>query len=54
MLEEIQTGQFAREWTLENMSGRMVYNSQLNAGKQTLIEKVGSELRAMMPFLKKG
>lgn len=54
MLEEIQTGQFAREWTLENMSGRMVYNSQLNAGKQTLIEKVGAELRAMMPFLKKG
>ncbi len=53
MLEEIQTGEFAREWTLENMSGRMVYNSLLDAGKTTQIEETGSRLRAMMPFLKK-
>jgi len=53
MLKEVQTGEFAKEWTLENMTGRMVYNSLLKQGKDTQIEEVGTRLRAMMPFLKK-
>ncbi len=53
MLREVQDGSFAKEWTLENMTGRMVYNSLLREGSQTQIEEVGSRLRAMMPFLKK-
>jgi ketol-acid reductoisomerase len=52
MLKEVQSGQFAKEWTLENMTGRMVYNSLLKQGKTSLIEEVGARLRAMMPFLK--
>jgi len=54
MLREIQDGSFAQEWTLENMTGRMVYNSLLKEGAASEIEEVGSRLRAMMPFLKKG
>jgi ketol-acid reductoisomerase len=53
MLREIQDGSFAQEWTLENMTGRMVYNSLLKEGAKTQIEEVGARLRAMMPFLKK-
>jgi ketol-acid reductoisomerase len=53
MLREIQDGSFAKEWTLENMTGRMVYNSLLKEGANSEIEEVGSRLRAMMPFLKK-
>jgi ketol-acid reductoisomerase len=54
ILTEIQTGEFAKEWTVENMTGRMVYNSLLKEGDKSQIEEVGSRLRAMMPFLKKG
>ena len=52
MLREVQDGAFAKEWTLENMTGRMVYNSLLREGAETQIEEVGARLRAMMPFLK--
>jgi len=52
MLKEVQSGEFAKEWTLENMTGRMVYNSELRAGQETQIEEVGARLRKMMPFLK--
>lgn len=53
MLREVQDGSFAREWTLENMTGRMVYNSLLKQGAESQIEEVGGRLRAMMPFLRK-
>jgi len=53
MLKEIQDGEFAKEWTLENMTGRMVYNSLNRQGEAEQIEQVGKRLRAMMPFLKK-
>jgi ketol-acid reductoisomerase len=53
MLKEIQEGHFAKEWTLENMTGRMSYNSLLKQGSEKQIEEVGARLRAMMPFLKK-
>ncbi len=54
ILEEIQTGEFAREWILENMAGRPVYNAIKREEAEHEIEIVGRELRAMMPWLGKG
>ncbi len=53
VLDEIQDGSFAREWITENDEGRprFLRLRQENAGHQ--VEKVGKELRAMMPWLKK-
>jgi ketol-acid reductoisomerase len=52
-LEEIQDGTFAKEWVLENMAGRPVFNKLTEMDAEHQIEKVGKELRAMMPWLKK-
>lgn len=51
ILEEIQDGSFAREWILENQTGRPVYNALMRQDGQHLIEEVGEKLRAMMPWL---
>ena len=51
ILKEIQTGEFAREWILENKAGRPVYNRLLEMEKEHMIEKVGVKLRKMMPWL---
>ncbi|MBN2190154.1 MAG: ketol-acid reductoisomerase [Candidatus Aureabacteria bacterium] len=53
ILAEIQNGEFAREWLLENRVGRPVYNALVRQGKEHLIEKVGEKLRAMMKWLSK-
>ena len=53
ILSEIQDGSFAKEWILENQAGRPVYNALKRMEKEHLIEEVGAELRAMMPWLKK-
>ena len=53
ILEEIQSGRFAREWVLENQANRPVYNALLAKGEAHPIEEVGARLRAMMPWLKK-
>src|SRR5438128_8193117 len=52
ILREIQDGTFARTWILENQAGRPAFNAYRQRAKGELIEKVGSELRAMMPWLK--
>nr|MBU6203436.1 ketol-acid reductoisomerase [Acidobacteriota bacterium] len=54
ILEEIQTGKFAEEWIAESDSGRKRFGEMRNAGKNHPIEKVGSQLRAMMPWISKG
>jgi ketol-acid reductoisomerase len=54
ILDEIQDGRFAAEWVAENRNGRPNFNALRNAGKQHPIEKVGAELRDMMPFIKAG
>ena len=54
ILKEVQTGEFAREWILENIASRPVYNKLKKKGADHPIEKVGKELRAMMSWLKKG
>ena len=53
ILREIQSGEFARTWLKENRDGRKNFLAMREAAKNQPIEKVGAELRAMMPFLKK-
>jgi len=53
ILTEIQSGEFAREWILENQAGRPVFNALKRHGLAHPVEQVGKKLRAMMPFLKK-
>jgi ketol-acid reductoisomerase len=52
ILEEIQTGQFAREWVLENQAGRPQYAKLLERDLNHPIENVGKELRKQMSWLK--
>jgi ketol-acid reductoisomerase len=52
ILEEIRSGQFAREWVLENQANRPVYAKLLDRDLNHPIEKVGKELRANMSWLK--
>jgi ketol-acid reductoisomerase len=54
ILTEIQTGQFADEWVAESESGRGNYHRMQEEGKAHPIEKVGAELRAMMPWISAG
>lgn len=48
ILREIQRGEFAREWVLENKLNRPVFNALANADADHLIERVGRELRKRM------
>jgi ketol-acid reductoisomerase len=53
VLAEIVSGKFAKEWLLENQVGRPMFNQARREINNSLIEKVGGRLRAMMPWLKK-
>ncbi len=53
ILREIQTGQFAREFVLENQAGQPVLKAQRRLGAEHPIEKVGGKLRSMMPWIAK-
>lgn len=53
ILAEIQSGQFAKEWILENRAGHPVFRALLKAAEAHPIESVGARLRAMMPWLKR-
>ncbi|HOB29454.1 MAG: ketol-acid reductoisomerase [Dethiobacteria bacterium] len=53
VLAEIQSGEFARQWILENQANRPVFNAIDRQEKEHPIEKVGRKLREMMPWLKK-
>jgi len=50
-LEDIQSGEFAKEWILENKARRTVFNSLTEKDEDHLIEKVGKKLRGMMPWI---
>ncbi len=52
ILCEIQSGEFAREWILENSASRPVFNALVKKDAQHLIEKVGRKLRGMMSWIK--
>ena len=51
MLDEIKDGTYARKWIAENEEGRPWFNATRKAGQEHPIEKVGEQLRDMMPFL---
>jgi ketol-acid reductoisomerase len=53
ILSEIQSGEFAKAWLDENRNGRKNFLSMREAAKDQPVERVGSELRSMMTFLKK-
>lgn len=54
ILGEIQDGSFAREWIKENRDGLPNYKRMVAEGEAHPIEKVGKELRAMMPWITAG
>jgi len=51
ILKEIQTGQFAREFVLENQAGAPTLKAMRRIGAEHPIEKVGARLRSMMPWI---
>ncbi|MBO1347336.1 MAG: ketol-acid reductoisomerase [Hormoscilla sp. GUM202] len=54
ILSEIQSGQFAREFVLENQAGKPGFTSMRRQEAEHLIEEVGKELRAMFSWLRTG
>lgn len=51
ILGEIQSGQFAKEWILENQAGRPSFNALEKKDREHQLEKVGRELRKMMKWI---
>jgi len=54
ILEEIQSGKFAREWVLENTAGQASFKAMRRREAEHDIEKVGEQLRGMMPWIASG
>jgi len=52
MLADIQSGEYARGWIAENQNGRPWFNKIRESEQNQLIEQVGANLRALMPFLR--
>ncbi|MFO7295439.1 MAG: ketol-acid reductoisomerase [Clostridia bacterium] len=52
VLTEIQDGTFAKKWILENQANRPHFNAMRKREQEHPIEKVGKELRKMMPWIK--
>lgn len=53
ILKNIQNGNFAREWILENKAGRASLEALRRKHNRLPIEKIGGELRDMMSWIKK-
>ena len=51
ILDEIQTGKFAREWILECKSGQLNFKADRRIQQSKQIEEVGKKLRSMMPWI---
>jgi ketol-acid reductoisomerase len=51
ILDEIQSGQFAREWIAENEAGKGRYDALVKADSEHPIEIVGASLRERMAWL---
>ncbi len=54
ILDEIRSGDFAREWIEENENGRPNFDAMRQRGKDHPIEAVGARLRSMMPWIGEG
>ena len=52
ILAEIQSGDFAKEWIAENRAGQENFQRMRSEGKDHQVEKVGADLREMMPWIK--
>jgi ketol-acid reductoisomerase len=52
ILDDIRSGKYADGWIEENRTGRKWFESTRKTERSHQIEKVGAELRAMMPFLR--
>ena len=52
ILHEIQSGQFAREFVLENQAGKPGFTAMRRRESEELIEEVGKDLRSMFSWLK--
>jgi len=53
ILSEVRSGEFAREWILENQVNRPVFNALLKRDARHPIEEVGARLRAMMTWIRR-
>lgn len=53
VLEEIQTGKFARDFILENQANMASFKAMRRLQAEHPVEQVGQKLRAMMPWLQK-
>jgi ketol-acid reductoisomerase len=53
VLEDIQSGRFARDWMLENQAGAPSFKATRRRAAEHPIEEVGATLRAMMPWIAK-
>ena len=54
ILEEIQSGRFARDWVNECAAGQPSFKALRRRGAEHPIEEVGAKLRAMMPWIAEG
>src|SRR5437660_3033328 len=52
LLDEVQSGEYARRWMAEHAAGRPWFNKTRRAERTHQIEQVGERLRTLMPFLK--
>jgi ketol-acid reductoisomerase len=53
ILDDIQSGRFARDWVLENAAGQASFKAMRRRAAEHGIEQVGEKLRAMMPWISK-
>jgi ketol-acid reductoisomerase len=53
ILGEIQNGEFAKEWILENKANRPSFNALAKKDQNHLIEQVGGQLRPMMSWVQR-
>jgi ketol-acid reductoisomerase len=53
ILDDIQSGRFARDWVLECQAGQPSFKAMRRRGAEHPIEEVGAKLRAMMPWIAK-
>jgi ketol-acid reductoisomerase len=51
ILREIQTGQFAREWILENKAGAPAFKASRRLERKHPVEQVGKQLRSLMKWI---
>jgi ketol-acid reductoisomerase len=53
ILADIQSGEFAKEWIAENRAGQENFQRMRSEQQGHQVEKVGADIRAMFPWLKK-